>query len=95
MIRLRNWVETNKKDGTPLAVRRLADLEFSGGRLKIESAGSLASRETGLWVTSCCLASPTGDFTHNATFQAESSTTTLFVEFVDSRHAGRPYLFLA
>lgn len=45
MIRLRNWVETNKNDGTPLAVRRLADLELSGGRLKSESAGSLASRE--------------------------------------------------
>jgi hypothetical protein len=53
-MRLRNWVETNKNDGTPLAVGRLADLELSGGRLKSESARSLASRKTGLSVT--CLA---------------------------------------
>jgi hypothetical protein len=28
------------------------------------------SRETGFWVTCCCLASPTGDFTENACLQA-------------------------
>jgi hypothetical protein len=36
-----------------------------------------------------------GQVTENLTFQAESSTTTLSVEFVDSRHAGRRCSFLA
>jgi hypothetical protein len=67
VIRLRSWVETNKNDGTPLAVRRLADLELSGGRLKGESAGGLASREAGFSVICSALDAPVGELTENPT----------------------------